>query len=155
MVMPGCRAVHAWASRLVGADDASDIVQESLRRLWERRHELAAMGNVSGYVMMIARNLVVDLMRERQKMVGFESLPAGESPVSQDPESEQSDERTLLRRILGMLPDQQQTVVRLSLMAEMSNTDIAEATGLTNEAVRQNLSRGRKRLRELYKAAIK
>lgn len=154
-VMPGCRTLYVWASRIVGAEEASDIVQESLRRLWERRHELAAMENVSSYMMITARNLMNDILRGKQNLVGLRSIANGEVEDDSVPEMEQTEEKKLLRRMLGMLPDNQRTVVRLSLMAEMSNSQIAEATGLSYEAVRQNLSRGRKKLRELYKAATK
>lgn len=151
--MPGCRAAYVWACRAVGAEDASDIAQECLRRLWERRSELHAMENIGHYTMAVARNMVVDLLRERQRQVTLESIPAVES--GSNPAVELSYERKLLKKMLEMLPDNQRTVVQMSLLAEMSNSDIAEATGMSQELVRQNLSRGRKRLKELYKAATK
>lgn len=155
MVMPGCRAAYAWACSAVGSDDASDIAQESLRRLWERRDELRTLENVAAYAMMIARNLVVDLLRERQRLVRLDSDVAGKMASDPDLAGEKSEERKLLRKMLAMLPENQRVVVRLSLVAGMSNSEIAAATGLSPDVVRQSLSRGRKRLKELYKAAMR
>ena len=155
MVMPGCRAAYAWASRIVGVDNASDIVQESLRRLWERRRELSSMDNVTGYIMMIVRNMAVDLMKERENLVGFDTLSSAQLASKEAPALERSEDAKLLQKMLRMLPDSQREVVKMSLLAAMSNSEIAEVTGLSYELVRQNLSRGRKKLRELYKAATK
>ena len=49
-----------------------------------------------------------------------------------------------------MLPPLQQRVLQMKDMEGYETAEIAEITGITPEAVRNNLSRARKRMRKLY-----
>jgi len=52
--------------------------------------------------------------------------------------------------MIDMLPENQRRVVMLSGIAGLSNSEIKKATGLSDDNVRVLLSRGRKKLRELF-----
>ena len=54
-----------------------------------------------------------------------------------------------LRAALGRLPDRQRAAVVLHYYADASVREIAARTGMSTLAVRANLSRGRRRLKEL------
>ena len=61
-----------------------------------------------------------------------------------------SIEADFLKQLIGRLPKAQQQVMMLSSFHNLSNAEIAELTGLSNENVRQILCRARKKIRELY-----
>ncbi|MDE6488217.1 MAG: sigma-70 region 4 domain-containing protein [Paramuribaculum sp.] len=56
----------------------------------------------------------------------------------------------LALKLMASLPEAQQRVVRLSSVGGCSNDEIAELTGFSPANVRTLLSRGRKRIRELF-----
>ena len=64
-------------------------------------------------------------------------------------DAEQSDSVRHIRRLIETLPSSQQRVLILSSMYHLDTAEIAKATGLSPGNVRQLLSRGRKRLRDL------
>lgn len=53
-------------------------------------------------------------------------------------------------KLMRLLPETQRKVVELSSVRGLSNAEITDITGLSDENVRVLLSRGRRRLRELY-----
>lgn len=55
-----------------------------------------------------------------------------------------------MAELLKRLPENQRTVVVMSAVTGLSNSEISQATGLSAENVRVLLSRGRKKLRELF-----
>ncbi|MDE6028214.1 MAG: sigma-70 family RNA polymerase sigma factor, partial [Muribaculaceae bacterium] len=65
-------------------------------------------------------------------------------------EIEAKDTRRRMEQLIDALPDGQRRVIRLSSFGEFDVMEISDATGFTPGNVRQLLSRGRKRLRELF-----
>jgi RNA polymerase sigma-70 factor (ECF subfamily) len=55
-----------------------------------------------------------------------------------------------IRRIIAMLPPLQQRILQMKDLEGYETSEISEITGIAPEAVRNNLSRARKRTRELY-----
>ncbi|MDE5752093.1 MAG: sigma-70 family RNA polymerase sigma factor, partial [Duncaniella sp.] len=95
------------------------------------------------------RTTAIDFMR-RKKTYGGDSMAEIQSETLPDP-----DTAAFLEKMIDTLPAAQQTVVRLSLCGELSNDEIAEATGQSPDNVRQLLSRGRRKLRVLYTKYMK
>ncbi|HKI35093.1 MAG TPA: sigma-70 family RNA polymerase sigma factor [Gemmataceae bacterium] len=69
----------------------------------------------------------------------------GEAP---DDRAEFDDERELLRRLLGMLKPQDKLAVEMYYLHDMTLHEIARATGVSHERVRQRLVRGLRQRRE-------
>jgi RNA polymerase sigma-70 factor (ECF subfamily) len=70
-----------YVTRLTGdRDQAQDIVQETLLRAWRNADTLGARdGSVRGWLLTVARNLVIDAARARR------SRPAEVPPAAHDP----------------------------------------------------------------------
>jgi RNA polymerase sigma-70 factor (ECF subfamily) len=70
-----------YVTRLTGdRDQAQDIVQETLLRAWRNADALSAHnGSVRGWLLTVARNLVIDAARARR------SRPAEVPPTTHDP----------------------------------------------------------------------
>ncbi len=73
-------------------------------------------------------------------------MPAPE----EDGSAEYRDQRQRIKNLIDSLPPGQRDVLRLSAFGGLDNSEIAEVTGMSESNVRQLLSRGRKRLRELF-----
>lgn len=129
-------------------DDAADIVQETFVKLWENRAELKGVQNVRAYCLMAVRNRSLSMIKSRRATEGldeFTGIVAEESSVGME-----YQETTLrVEAAINSLPDNQQKAIRLSSFEQLSNEEIADVMGVTNDNVRALLSRGRKRLREL------
>ena len=71
------------------------------------------------------------------------------SVTPQQAASEASDQLELASRLIGSLPESQQEILRMRAFADLDNEEIAQALGINNATVRQQLSRARKTLRQL------
>ena len=130
------------ARRYLGdTDEAEDVVQDALLRLWQMREQLSSP--LVRMAVVVTRNLAIDHLRRRRPRASLDWAVAEEVPTT--------DERTeRILAIVDMLPPLQQTILRLRHMEGMEMADIAELTGSTEVAVRKTLSRARKKVRELY-----
>ena len=143
------------ARRLTGEEeDAEDIVQEVLLKLWSRRTELDMCDSIEAYATTMTRNACIDLMRTRH--TSDTSLPDACPEDGQTPESllEAKDEMRLVEAIIASLPPLQQAILRMKDIEGYETEEIAEVTGCNAEAIRSNLSRARKRMRDIYLKTI-
>ena len=61
---------------------------------------------------------------------------------------ENTDSVSLVKRIIADLPDLQRTIIHLRDIEQLEYEEIAEATQLNVNAIRVNLSRARKKVRD-------
>lgn len=131
----------ATARKIVGEEmEAEDVVQDALLRLWQLRD--APIGNLEGFGRVVVRHLAYDAVRRRQVHVSIDEVDAFDiSPLEG-----LNDVEERMMALVRQLPTMQQTVLRLRHVEEMEMREIAELVGATEEAVRQSLSRGRRKL---------
>ena len=130
------------ARRYVGDEDAEDVVQDVLLRLWQMLAELRLP--IDALASVLTRNMAVSLLRHQPRQQPDASMMADEADAG-------DDER--LARILSViegLPPLQQTILRLRHMEGMELRDIAVLTGSSEVAVRKALSRARQAVRLQY-----
>lgn len=136
-----------------GYETADDIVQDTMIRLWAIRDRLESYNSVEALAMVVARNIAIDhLRRDGQQPTdplaeGFEPI---DNLVSPDVMADLSVSEHLASQLLSRLPDRQALVVKMRHSDGLELDEIASITGMTEVNVRTILSRGRKRLRELY-----
>lgn len=124
------------------ADEAEDIVQDALLRLWQIRAELRSP--MAALARVLVRNLSIDALRSRKYTVSVEAMDVGDSPTDDDSRYE----RVML--LLAQLPPWQQTIFRMRHMEGLDYADIAEMTGTSAAAVRQVVSRARRTILQRY-----
>ncbi|MDR0422543.1 MAG: RNA polymerase sigma factor [Proteiniphilum sp.] len=142
----------AVARRITGnRQDAEDAVQDVCLKIWRFRDRFDRYNNVEAYGTAMVRNLSIDRIRGR-KPVSDETVLLGREAEERLPDSllEEKEVREAIRRIIGLLPPLQQRILQMKDMEGYETGEIAEITGLAAGAVRNNLSRARKRIRELY-----
>ena len=86
--------------------------------------------------------------------LSLDSVQAACASVTPERLLEEKDEFRLMREIIGTLPPLQQTILRMKDVEEYENEEIAEITGCGAEAIRSNLSRARKKVRDIYQQTI-
>lgn len=149
LTLPMCRRIYFSVRRVIGNDDASDVMQEILKRLWEHRESLGDSEQKQGYVNLTARSVIVHKLRDRSKYVNEAAV--ADFSDGMDDLLEHTDNLKIARNLLMELAPVCRQVMNLAAEG-FSNQEIVEATGLSYDAVRAHLSRGRKKLKERYKA---
>lgn len=131
--------------------DAEDIVQEALLRLWTIRARLDDYHSVEALAVQVTKNLSLDRLRTRKRPEGEVELGLPDRGAK-DPaqQLEERDSAACIRRLIDRLPPLQQTIIRMKDVEGYEIAEIAAITGTTPEAIRVNLSRGRKKIREQY-----
>jgi len=130
--------------------DAEDAVQEAYLRLWHTRDVLDRYDSISAFATTVTKNICIDRLRIRHRE---EPLADNlQHIVHDDPHLmlEKSDTEKLIGSIIDQLPPLQRMIMQMKDVEEMENEEIASITGTNVEAVRMNLSRARKRVREVY-----
>jgi len=138
------------ARSLVDRDAAADCAQEIFVSAWKSRDGFdPARGSLSAWLLGIARYRVLDAYRRAART----PLPSGELPVPQS-ESEagvasedQLADRLLIARALDSLQPRVRQVVELAFYSDLTQTAIAEQTGIPLGTVKSDLRRGLARLR--------
>jgi RNA polymerase sigma-70 factor (ECF subfamily) len=138
------RALTAYLTRRVGAEDASDLLQETFVRAL--RHErLDDVADPPAFLQQIAANLTRDLARRRRterKYLAFDQL-LGERPSSEARQDEIVDYEGRARRLreaIEALPPRCREVFELCAFEDLSFREIALRLGVTERMVRQHMS---------------
>lgn len=133
------------------ADEAEDMVQEVLLKLWFLRHRLDQYKNLDALAMVITKHICCNHLRQRKLMTVTleEGLSVGgdEGPEMSLVREERMGE---LLAMIETLPDLQQSVLRMKHIEGFEVEEIARLTGSTPVAIRTNLSRARKKVREQF-----
>ncbi|MDL2304587.1 sigma-70 family RNA polymerase sigma factor [Bacteroides sp. OttesenSCG-928-D19] len=131
--------------------DAEDVVQEVMIKLWNMRHKLDQYNSVEALAMKMTYNQCMDVWRKkRPEPLSVEHLYTIGENITPEKLLEEKDEMSLMKAIIGSLPPIQQTIIRMKDIEEYEIAEIAEIIGCSNEAIRSNLSRARKRVRYIY-----
>lgn len=135
------------------AEDAEDVVQEVCLKIWHRREKFGQYENAEAYSVAMVKNLSIDRIRSRRTAFDEnELLGRADSEKLPDELIEEKESSDVVRRIIKTLPPLQQRILQLKDLEGYETEEIVEITGIAAEAVRNNLSRARKRLRDLYLA---
>lgn len=131
-------------------NDAADAVQETQIKLWRHRDGIPEdPGDLRLYSMAAVRRQCISMLRSRKISVSIEEVSEMPAP-EEDGSAEYRDQRQRIKNLIDSLPPGQRDALRLSAFGGLDNSEIAEVTGMSESTVRQLLSRGRKRLRELF-----
>lgn len=156
-ILPLRGRLISYAEKLTeNSADAEDVVQETLIKLWNMRDKLDEYNSVEALAMRMTHNLCMDIWRKKKpEFLSPEMLPVAGENRTPEILMEEKDEFVLMKKIIETLPPLQQTIIRMKDIEEYETDEIAEITGCGSEAIRSNLSRARKRVRDIYLQTIK
>ena len=135
--------------------DAEDAVQEIMLKLWNMRQKLDEYKSIEALAMKMTHHLCMDIWRaKRPDSLSLEQVQAPSQSATPERLLEEKDEFRLMRKIIDSLPTLQRTIIQMKDVQEYETEEIAEITGCSAEAIRSNLSRARKKVRDIYLQTI-
>lgn len=155
-VLPLRSKLLCYAQKLTEESaDAEDAVQEVMLKLWNIRQQLDDYRSIEALSMTMTRNACMDQWRsKRTDTLPLDQVQAPSQTATPERLLEEKDEFRLMREIIASLPPLQQAIIRMKDIEEYETEEIAEITGCKAEAIRSNLSRARKKVRDIYMQTI-
>jgi RNA polymerase sigma-70 factor, ECF subfamily len=152
--------VHAFLlGRTSDPDTANDLLQETFLRAWRRFGELAGLSErrQAAWLYTVARNLVIDGYRAAATRRATGETATHDQHTRQVPDiAERSVARHELDRLdraISDLPDDQRSILSMTVIGGMTSSQIGEVLGLPPGTVRSKLHQARTRLGQTLKAS--
>ena len=148
----------AWHTR--SAHDREELFQEITVRLWERRAQYSARGELGGWINRIAHRFCYDWVKAQGALEAAAERHATEvlapddaGAVLEDPSilMERKDFMDDLRLALAQLPEKQEETFTLIHVKGYGTAEVARMLGTRRATVRSNLRHAIRKLREFMK----
>jgi len=139
-------AIYSYSFYMLGnREDAEDITQEVLLKVWQHIDSIGK-GTIKNWIMKVTKNLCIDLLRHRRLSQASNSdpLPLG------DPETliEAKEIQERVREAIGRLPLTLRSTIILREIRGLKYREISRILGISLDAVKVQLWRGRRLLRQ-------
>lgn len=123
---------------------AEDAVQQTWLKILEKWDSVSLLGwsELGGYVVTIAKNASIDILRAEKNTVSFPEhwdMPA---------RKESEDDYAYLLSLIRAMPASYRRILELKFVEEASNREIARRMDLNESTVATRISRGRMLLKE-------
>lgn len=150
LVQPFKDKVFRLARRLlISVEEAEDVTQEMLMRLWHKKEMLHEYKSVEAFTITMTKNYCLDqLKNKRSSHLKIEKLDFKDNSTTLQDEIESRDSLSWVERILEQLPAQQKLIVQMRDIEQYDFEKIAEILEMNETAIRVALSRARKTIRE-------
>ncbi|MBI3507971.1 MAG: sigma-70 family RNA polymerase sigma factor [Proteobacteria bacterium] len=162
-MLPHLDAAYSYARWIVrNPHDAQDVVQEAYLRAL-RYFDGFSGSSGKGWLLGIVRNAAFDwLHRNRPAGIVPNAAPDGEDTLAEGVDAEtpetrfiETQDRALLERLIGELPDAFREVLVLREIEAMSYAEIAAVAGIPAGTVMSRLARARAMLQKAWRRATK
>ena len=140
-------------SFLTSREDAEDAVQDIFIDIWKHAERFDANKSAeSSFVALIARRRLIDNLRKlsrQPKAISSEEILYNYSADSDKKLQNQTEAKEIVRQ-LNQLNPQQRQVIQMSVYGGMSQSEIAESTGLPIGTVKSLIRRGFQKIRDTF-----
>ncbi len=128
-------------SRLGNAPEAEDVTSQTFMAAYESLGRYRERGQFSAWLFRIARSKMNDHFRRSRREVGLEA--AGEILEREDALGTliRAEELTRIRSIISHLSEDEQDLIRLRYVADLSFVEIADLLGKREDAVKKSVYR--------------
>ena len=133
-----------------GREEAEDIAQDVMLRLWQMHDDLDRYEKPEALVALMSRHLLRNQQRRRKQQLIDEAMVVSLSSSPHDL-LEMKDDDAWLEKRLRQLPTTQRTLLYLREVERRSHEDIARLLGIETTSVSTLLARARRRLLEEIK----
>lgn len=158
------KKVYSVAFRMLGNHlDADEVTQETFVRVYEKRSDLREVNYISSFILRIATNYAIDLIRKKSKkhihVDELAFLPEvqeelAERIVSPERDLENAEIMKAIKEGVELLPPRQKIALVLHDIEGYTKTEIAETLGCPQATVRSNLHIARTKLRKYLKKRL-
>lgn len=141
---------HAYF-RLGNREEAEDVVQEVMIRIFREKEHKQHIGQPVSYTFRMVYNACIDRLRRSAKDIVGKSEGKEMHVVTDDSNRENEiiarEEFLRINRLLDLIPGEQAEVLRLRILDEMSFVDIAEMMKLPVTTIKSRFSYGISKLK--------
>jgi len=150
IVMPFKDKVFRLAKRLlVSREEAEDVTQEILLKLWRNKQKIESYKNVEAFSMTMTKNFCLDKLKSKQSQnLKLVHSNYQDHNVALQKQVELNDSINWVGKIIEALPEQQKLVIQLRDIEQYDFDEIAKMLDMNPASVRVALSRARKTIRE-------
>jgi RNA polymerase sigma-70 factor (ECF subfamily) len=151
-VLPAKNKLFRFAFKFLGnEEEAKDVVQEVLIKVWNGREQMAEIQNWEAWCMKITRNLSLDRIRSmtRKQTEPIESsYNLQHEALTPHESAEARESMQKINQFIADLPDKQRQVMHLRDVEGYSYNEICDIMEIDLNQVKVNLFRARNSVRE-------
>lgn len=156
-VLPLKDVLYRLALRItLSHEEAEDIVQDTLIKVWNRRDEWQTLESIEAYSMTICRNLALDAIKKKDNNnESIEQRIAETSYQTSDPHELMisKDRVEMVKQLVNRLPEKQRSCLQLRDFEGKTYKEIAEILAITEEQVKVNIFRARRSIKQQFDKA--
>lgn len=141
-------ALRKGQSYPLDSDEAEDIAQETMLRLWALRGKVKSAAHARGLAVCIAAHQSVDKLRSKRTVSLCSPCQEPSEDSTPDTTLEEKANEEWLEGELRKLPSTEYQVLHLRQVERKGTEEIAAILGVTPQSVATLLSRARRRLME-------
>lgn len=134
-------------------EDAEDVVQETMIKLWNRRESLQNVDNLEAFAITVCRNKALDHVKSAT--AGTLSLDEGmtirEGSVNPYDRIYAQESLRTINEMMLQLPEKQRSCMHLRDFEGKNYREIAEIMQMTEDQVKINIFRARKTIKNKIK----
>ena len=133
---------------LVSTEEAEDVTQEVLLKLWNKNEDLGNYNSLEAFAMTMTKNYCLDQLKAKRsgnlKLVHDNYIDRQPSLENQ---LEAKDSLNWVEKAINELPEQQRIIIQMRDIEEYEFEEIAKIMNMNETAIRVALSRARKTIR--------
>ena len=139
-------------SMLKSSEEAEDMLQEVMLKLWDKREKLTTCSSVEAFAVTITKNHCIDKLRckKYKEQLDVEEMELDSGSLTPYESLELSENMKVMLNVFQTLPKQQRLLITLRDVEGYSYEEIAAQTGISGNNIRVGLSRARKAARKAY-----
>jgi RNA polymerase sigma-70 factor, ECF subfamily len=150
------RSVYGLCLRLLRTEaEATEVAQEAFLRAWQNMNRFDPSRPFDLWVLAIARNLCLDLLRRRAKLKTEDVDDHAQTLASHEPSVEEGaiarQEKKSLEDAMATLSADDREVLALYYVQKRTTRDIAQVMGVAPGTIMARLFRAREKLRQRMK----
>ena len=150
LVIPFKDKLFRLAKRLlVSTEEAEDATQEVFIKLWNQQHKFKGIKSLEAFSVTITKNICLDRLKSKQaQQLKIAHSNYEDYNTSLQKAVETNDSLVWVEKFINELPDQQRIIIQLRDIEAYELKEIEDVMNMKPSAVRANLSRARKTIRE-------
>ena len=151
VVYPFKDKVYRFARRLLNDNaEAEDLTQDLFLKLWQMRDTLDRTRNIEALAMKSIKNLCFDRIKKKKPVLADIETDYEFSLVTDSlKDYENQDITAIITNVVDSLPENQRLVFHLKDIEGYEYDEIEKISGFERNILKVNLSRARKRIREI------
>lgn len=144
-ILPYASKLYPMLKRMLNNEaETQDAVQDLMLKLWAKRNELEQIDNRGGYIVSMARNYCLDLIKKKKPLyLDDENQHKLINLTTEDTCQEDTERLEHVRNAIEMLPEKYRQIIQYRDIDGLEFTEINELTGIEIPTIRVILSRAR------------